>query len=304
MTTGTAYIAIAPNIARKTSNDLTVIAPNLAPAAAQLHQEMLEFSREFGQGQNEIPDLTITAYPQYVHNLRQLESKGNLAPMPQDLPPMRPELVELGMGEPSPYFRVIGFVPLVLAVNRHVSPMITDWSDLCRPDICRRVAVPPKDTPMPDFFAAKMSSDYGDQATEVIANINTNYTPLDINKEIDAGHFAAGVSIPAFSRTYRNDNGTMVWPRSGAWCVGLVACLKRDPHPDAVKFLRHLLSADYQNYLSLTGALIPVRAETPWPDDMPARPPRDTLQWVGWDAVCALGSPVALPNAHSAPEAN
>lgn len=284
--TGSVYLAIAPNIMRKTSSDLAKMAPDIVPYEAQIHQEMLDFATNFGSI-NDIPDLTIGAYPQYVKNALNLADNGKLAIMPDDLPPMRWELEALGMAEPSSYIRVIGFVPFIIAANRHVNPPITDWADLCRDDICHRVAIPPTDTPLPALFSTMMSAAYGELAATVIANVDTRFSPLDINKQIDAGNFAAGVSLPAFSRTYRENNGQLIWPASGAWPVPLVATLRRNPHPQAIDFLRHLLSLDYQTYLSSTGGIVPVIEDAPWPDDMIEQ--QGSLQWPGWQSLIALG---------------
>ena len=286
--TGSLYLAMAPNIMRKTISDLAQLAPELLNLGNPTHAEMLAFSNTYATT-NDIPDLTVCAYPQYVKNVLRAGGEGKLERMPEDLPPMRKELAALGMTEPCPYLRVICFIPFIISVNRHVTPPITDWKDLCREDICRRVAIPPIDTPLPDFFAAMMTATFGDLAKEVIAHADTRFTPLDINKEIDAGNFAAGVSIPAFSRTFRDNNGQMVWPASGAWAVPLSVSLRRNPHPQALEVMRYLLSEEYQSFMSTTGNLIPVIDDVPWPSDMVER--NGHLQWPGWESLLALGDP-------------
>lgn len=288
MQANSVYLAIAPNILRKTTQDLSRVCPGLDLLPPHTHGEMLEFAESFGV-EGSVPALSVCAYPAYLYNLLRYAESGNLAAMPEDLPPMRGELQELGMKEPSPYCKVIGFVPFILAVGKEVSPPVTDWEDLCREDICNNVAVPPEDTPLPDLFDALMSQQFGEKAANVIANKNSQYTPLDINKQIDAGMIRAGLNIPAFSKTYRNGNGMMVWPQSGAWPVPLVAAVRHDASAEVFTFLSYLLSEEYQAYLSNSGNIIPVREQVPWFPEMAQADAR--LQWPGWDALVAQGTP-------------
>ncbi len=287
MTANSVYLAIAPNILRKTVQDLARLDLPLDLIPPQTHQEMLEFAENFGQ--SEVPGISLCAYPQYLYNLLKYQNTGNLAAMPDTLPPMRQELTSIGMAEPSRYFRVIGVVPFLIASANDVEPPIEDWADLCRPDLARAVAVPPHDTPLPALFDAVMSTLYGDKAQDVITNKNTTYTPLDINKRVDAGEFKAGVSIPAFSRNYRNGNGHLVWPKSGAWPVPLIAAIRQDADKGAFEFLHYLLSSEYQRYLAESGLMIPVLAGIPWFKEMEAN--NGKLNWPGWNTFVALGKP-------------
>ncbi len=287
MTRKDVYLAVAPNILRKTGQDLQRRHPDLDMLPPQTHQEMLDFSKEFGTAH--IPGLSIAAYPQFVRNILAHQEDGRFARMPTSLPPMRRELTAIGLAEPSPCMRVITLVPFVIAARSDLDPPITDWRDLCRKDICRHVAVPPHDTPLPDLFDAVMGSTYGAEADTVIQNKNTRYTPLDINKRVDSGEFVAGVSIPAFSRTFRNNGGHMVWPESGAWVVPLVACAHRDASSEIFEFLDYLLSPEYQCYLSKNGYTIPVVQGIPWFPEMEAAGGK--LHWPGWEALAELGKP-------------
>ncbi len=288
MTPDSIYLAIAPNILRKTVQDLSRLNLALDLIPPQTHQEMLDFAKEFGLD-GEVPGLTLCAYPQYVRNLLKYQASGKLAVLPDTLPPMRRELTAQGMAEPSRHFRVIGFVPFVIAAAKNISPPIEDWEDLCRPELCNAIAIPPHDTPLPDLFDVMMTAGYGERAAAAIAGKDTSYTPLDINKRVDEGEFLAGVSIPAFSRTYRKGNGRMVWPRSGAWPVPLVATVRADAVPDSMRFLTYLLSNEYQSYLADSGSIIPVVEGIPWFAEMAENDGR--LQWPGWDALVALGQP-------------
>jgi len=283
------YLAIAPNILRRTVQDLARLNLSLDLVPPQTHQEMLDFSKKYGRGDASVPGLTLCAYPEFVRNLLRLQKTGMLAPLPDSLPPMRHELTSIGMAEPSSYFRVVGVVPFVIAAAMRVSPPIEDWEDLCRPDVCESIAVPPHDTPLPALFDTMMTSLCGERAARAIAAKNTDYTPLDINKHLDAGTFLAGVSIPAFSRNFREGNGRMVWPRSGAWPVPLVACVRQDASPDAMEFLHFLFSNEYQRFLAESGSLIPVVEGIPWFEEMARADGR--LLWPGWDALVSLATP-------------
>ena len=282
------YLAIAPNILRKTVQDLSRMDYGLDLIPPQTHQEMLDFSIAFGRD-GSVPGLTLCAYPQFLHNVMQCRSTGELAVLPDTLPPMRHELTALGMAEPSRHFRTICLVPFVIAASNAVVPPIEDWEDLCRPDIADRVAVPPDDTPMPALFDTMMRALCGQRAQRVIEARDTRFTPLDINKRIDAGEFLAGLNIPAFSRTYREGNGRFVWPRSGAWTVPLVATVRADAPPDAMRFMEYLLSNEYQTYLADTGGLVPVVEGIPWFREMADS--GGTLLWPGWDTLLDMGRP-------------
>ncbi|BDQ35864.1 hypothetical protein SYK_02240 [Pseudodesulfovibrio nedwellii] len=290
MTPNSVYLAIAPNILRKTVQDLSRLDLPLELIPPQTHQEMQDFSKQFGLN-GDIPGVTLCAYPEFIYNLLQHQEQRKLAQLSGSLPPMRKELTTLGMAEPSQYFRVIAFVPFVIAAAKGVTPPIEDWEDLCRPDICNAIAVPPHDTPLPALFDTMMTANYGNKATGAIEGKNTTYTPLDINKHVDAGDFLAGVSIPAFSKTYRDGNGHMVWPKSGAWPVPLIATVRADAPDEAMVLLNYLLSNKYQSYLAETGSLIPVVEGIPWFSEMAENDGR--LQWPGWDALISLGAPQA-----------
>lgn len=279
------YLAVAPNILRKTAQDLGRLFPSLELIPPQTHAEMQEFATRFGQ--DEIPALSVAAYPQFVHNILRLQEQGLFARMPESLPPMRRELTAIGLGEPSPYLRVVTAVPFVIASRADLAPPITDWADLCREDICHHVAVPPHDTPLPDLFDTVMGATCGEAAQTVMENKNTSYTPLDINKHVDAGTFKAGVTIPAFSKTFRNNGGKMVWPKSGAWVVPIVACIHKNAAPEVYNFLDYMLSMEYQCYVSENGYTVPVIQGVPWFAEMQAADGK--LFWPGWDVLSQLG---------------
>ena len=281
------YLALAPNIVRRTTQDIQRLFPDLDLIPPQTHQEMEAFSETYGSG--DIPALSICAYPQFFRGVLEHQDKDVFAPVPDFLPPMRRELTTLGLGEPSPYIRVVAGVPFVIAARKDVDPPITDWKDLCREDVSGRVAVPPDDTPVPRLFDTIMRATYGDEAEGVIAAKDTRFTPLDINKQVDAGQFAAGVSIPDFSRSFRNNGGHMVWPASGAWVVPLIACVRRDAAPRVFDFLNYLLSQEYQQYIAHTGHLVPVVEGVPWFQEMVDG--GAGLIWAGWKALADLGAP-------------
>lgn len=290
MTPDSIYLAIAPNILRKTVQDISRLGLSMDLIPPQTHEEMLDFSCNFGTSRG-IPGLTLCAYPQFIRNVLHPNNACHLLPLPSSLPPMRSELTALGMAEPSRFFRVVGFVPFIIASAKDVSPALTDWDDLCRSDICEHVAVPPLDTPLPELFDTMMTGKFGSKAAEVIMKKDTNFAPLDINKNIDAGVFKAGLSIPAFSRTFRNGNGYLVWPKSGAWPVPLMATIHKDAPSEALDFLNYLLSNDYQNYLSESGGIIPVTENISWFEEMAEN--NGTLDWPGWQTFVAMGTPKA-----------
>ncbi|MBG0775902.1 MAG: ABC transporter substrate-binding protein [Desulfovibrionaceae bacterium] len=279
------YLAVAPNILRKTVGEMERRFPTLNALPPSTHLEMFRNAEAMGRpGGMPVPDLTVTAYPSLADTLL-AGGHGLFEPLPADLPPMRAELRELGMAEPSAFLRVVAVVPVLLIHNLAVDPP-RRWADLCRPPYRDSLAVPPLDTPMPALFDAMMTVLCGEESGRVRAAKDTRFCPLDINKQVDLGNFAAGLSIPAFARTFRNDGAAMVWPEPGAWAVPMFACARRGCSPAALDFLRYLLSEEYQTYLSLTGCLVPVREGVEFFPEM--RAAGGKMLWAGWEKLRRL----------------
>ncbi len=280
-----ACLTLPPNLARKTISDMSAQFPRFKAAPVQTHEEMLSFARNFGK--DAPPALASSAYPSFIRNALRMGEEGLLKNLTElDLPPMREDLADLGLAEPSSFVKVLAVIPFILIQHVDVSPPLQDWSDLCRPDIANSVAVPPEDTPLPEVFDTLMRHFCGDAAETVIAAKNTEFMLLDINKNIDAGNFRAGVNIPPFSRTFRNGGGRMIWPRSGAWAVPLVMTMSADAPTEAEQALSYLFSTEYQTYISQTALLVPVHPQAPMLEDMTT--PETKLFWPGWKALCDL----------------
>lgn len=276
----TVYLAVPPNIARHVRAETERRFPELDPAAPDIHREMYDFAASFGRF--DPPALTVSAYPQLAVNAAKLSGSGYLALPGPELPPLRPELAALGLEPPAPEVRIIGVVPCVLAVRRSRED-IADWADLLAPDLRGRVGTPPPDTPLPYMVAAHMEA-LGGRAVDGLLDTRSN--PLDINKRVDCGDLDAGVLIPAFGRACRNGGARMVWPRSGALAVPLLACLAGDAPAAAHALLAYLLSGEFQSFLSMSGGIVPVRDGVP-----PFRELNDAswkLIWPGWEAVQAV----------------
>lgn len=274
----TVYMAIPPNIARHTRTELERLFPDLDLAAPDIHREMYDFAATFGQG--DLPALAVSAYPQMVVNALALSGTGRLGLPGPGLPLLRLELAALGLAPPVAELVVIAVVPCVLAVNSS-RQSIADWGDLLKPDLRGRVGVPPRDTPLPYLVEAYLS---GLQAGQTVDGLlDTRSTPLDINKRVDSGDLAAGVLIPAFGRAYRGGGASMVWPRSGALAVPLVACLRGDAPSAAHSVLEYLLSFEFQSFLASSGGIVPVRDDVPGFREL--NEASWNLIWPGWAAV-------------------
>lgn len=282
------HLAIPPNIARRVRAELAAQFPGLTVGAPDLHREMFDFARQCGEAPP--PALSVSAYPQLVQNVLRFGASRFATPH-AELPPLRPELESLGIQPPSPKLRVIAVVPCVLACNDVKVPILNDWEDLCGSGFRGILGTPPLDTPLPYVLSAFLEARFGERSQAVLSRLDTDSTPLDINKRVAAGDLDAGVLIPSFGRAFRNGGARVVWPKSGAIAVPLVACIGVDAPEVAHEAMACLLSAEMQTYLSLSGGLVPVRAgvsgfheleEAGW-----------NLAWLGWDALLGVASTMA-----------
>lgn len=274
------HLAIPPNIARHIRSEFAKRFPGLSIGAPDIHMEMYQTAATCGAMQP--PALTVSAYPQLIDNILQYGASSFSIPN-RPLPPLRSELAALGMTPPSPLITIVSVVPCVLTCNNSSAAEVQDWEDLCGDKLKGTFATPPFDTPLPYLFSTFMSHTFGAGSDRMLEGIDTTSTPLDINKRVDAGDLAAGLLIPAFGRSYRKQNARMVWPRSGALAVPLIATLTADAPDEAHEALTYLLLAEVQSYFSLQGGLVPVI------DDVAGFPELEAtgwqLLWPGWEML-------------------
>ena len=282
-----AFIVLPPNVVRKAHSDLEAMLPELRLVSHNTHGELDQyFSHQFGQPEH-THDLTVTAYPSAMAPDKNLETSGVFQPLPDHLPPLRPDLAALGLSEPSPYFRVLGVVPLIFIHHQDLEPAPGSWEDLCDPALHGRVVCPPHDTPMPALSQLFLGQLFGPQGLAAAQAMKAEMYPLDINKAVDQGDYAAGLVIPAFARNFRSGGGVMVWPREGAVAIPILVLLKKNASLEALEALDHLFSPQFQEFLSLSGVLAPALAGVPLPPEL--EPPHQLL-WLGWQAMAELGA--------------
>ncbi len=291
----TAHLSIPPNVARRTRQEIAQRFPEAQVDAPDTHLEMLAFAR--GCGPSAPPDIAVSAYPHLACNLARYSGQGVFAPLSPDLPSLRPELVGLGLRPPVPELRIIALAPVVLAANNGLAPELMDWSDLCGGNLAGGFGCPPLDTPLPYLVRHHLKSLCRQEGGGELPIFDTASPPLEINKRVDAGDLAAGVLIPAFARAFRQDGGRLVWPRSGALAVPLMACLAADAPPEAHALLAYLLSLEYQTYLAQSGALAPTHPQAPGFPELDQAQWR--LLWPGWEALSEVAQDMdaALPAA-------
>ncbi|MFH1060579.1 MAG: ABC transporter substrate-binding protein [Pseudomonadota bacterium] len=291
----TVHLSIPPNVARRTRQEIAQRFPEALVDAPDTHPEMLAFARACGPAAP--PDLAVSAYPHLAVNLARHAGQGVFATPSADLPPLRPELAGLGMQPPVTELRIITVAPVVLAANNALAPGLADWADLCAGGLGGGFGCPPLDTPLPYLVRHHLEGLCRRSGAGALPEIDTASPPLEINKRVDAGDLAAGVLIPAFGRAFRLGGGRLVWPRSGALAVPLMACLAADAPPAAHEMLAYLLSLEFQTYLAQSGALAPTHP------DAPGFPELDQAQWrllwPGWQALAEVASDMdaALPTA-------
>ncbi len=284
------HLAIPPNIARKTADDLRKIFPQLDIRPHQTHAEMDNFfCHEFGKPE-QTADLTLTAYPWALSRLVAMDDPGQVfAPMPQTLPALRSDLAELGLVEINPYYRVVCLVCFVFIVHKNVSPFPLSWADLCQENIRDAVAVPPEDTPAPALYSYFQNKLNGCKGREAALRANKTLLPQEINLAVDAGKFKAGVLLSAFGRIFRHGNARMVWPKEGALVLPLMAFIKKDAPQEALDVLHTLFSPSFQQFLAGNGDFVPVHANVDLSREVAEN--HCHIQWMGWRDYISLKKP-------------
>ncbi len=274
------HLACPPNIARHLRNELTARFPKLSVAPPPTHREMFDHACRCGEEQS--CGLTISAYPQVLHNIIRLGS-SRFADVSAVRPRIRSELDSRGLDPLSPHYVVIALIPCVMACGDSLAADLLDWEDLCAIAYAGRVGVPPNDTPLPYMIKNFFLERFGNRADHLLSRIDTSSPPLDINKRIASGDLIAGVVIPAFGRSFRGGGSRMIWPKSGSLAIPLIACVGSEAPDDARAAVEHLLSPEVQTFFSLSGWLVPMR------DGISGFPELQnsgwTVIWPGWKAM-------------------
>ncbi len=281
------HLAIPPNIARKTTDDLKKQFPRIHVRPHQTHVEMDKFfSHEFGKPEH-TADLTLTAYPWALARLAGMDDPGKVfAPMPETLPKLRSELADFGVSEANPYYRVVCLVCLVPIVHKDVHPFPVSWADLCHENIRDAVAIPPEETPAPALYTYFQTKLNGEMGRKAALQANKTLLPQDINLAVDAGDFKAGVLLSAFGRTFRQKNARMVWPKEGAFVLPLLAFVKKDAPGQAFDILEIIFSHCFQEFLARDGGFIPMRADVDFFGEVAEN--HCHIKWMGWQDYIAM----------------
>ncbi|OPY59382.1 MAG: hypothetical protein A4E57_04725 [Syntrophorhabdaceae bacterium PtaU1.Bin034] len=274
------HLALPPNVARHVRAEFAARFPRLAVGAPDLHREMFDVALHCGD--TPPPALVVSAYPQLIQNVLHF-GPSRFATFREGLPPLRSELADLGLEPPCPELKVVAVIPCLMICNNDAVPEMNDWEDLCDSRFSHFLGTPPPDTPLPYLVAAFLRGRYGARALAPLSRLDTKSIPLDINKRVDTGELGAGVLIPAFGRSFRNKGARMIWPRSGAIAVPLIACMSSDAPEEAHGALAYLLSEEMQAYLALLGGLVPARAGTPGFPELDAAGWK--LIWPGWNGL-------------------
>ncbi|ADK84565.1 hypothetical protein Deba_1197 [Desulfarculus baarsii DSM 2075] len=274
------HLSVPPNIARHLRQEIAARFPGARIDGPPLHAEMHAFAR--GLAREEPPALAISPYPQLAASVLAAAS-GTFVPLARDVAPLAPELDALGLTPPAPELTLISVSPVALIANNRHLPELSDWADLCRPDLPAPLGCPPSDTPLPYLLEIFFSDRFGRAARPLLDTLDTQSNPLDINKRVDSGELAAGVILPALGRTFRLGGGRLVWPRSGALAIPMLACLSAQAPDEAHDIVAYLLSEQCQAFLSISGGLAPSRAGVPAFAELAAC--EWALIWPGWQTL-------------------
>jgi hypothetical protein len=288
------YLALPPNTMRRAREIVSVRFPGADIGAPDSHQEMFDFASGFGE--KAIPALSVSAYPQMVLRAVSLAPDGRLASPDAKLPPLREEFVSLGMTPPVSALRIVSVVPGVLAAAASLSHRLEDWIDLCSPDFPGPVGCPPADTPMPYLVETIFGRLAGEGAQNLLKKLDARSNPIDINKRIASGELSAALIIPAFARTFREGVGRMVWPKSGALAIPVVACLAADAAPVAHAVLAWLLSDEFQRVIVSDGVIAPAVSGIPGFEELEAS--GWNLFWPGWDLFLSVARTMCTVHLH------
>ncbi len=281
------HLAVPPNIARKTIDDLKKKFPGVQVRPHQTHVEMdAFFSQEFGKPE-QTGDLTLTAYPWALERLAAMDDPGKVfATMPEILPPLRPDLAELGITEANPYYRVVCLVCLVAIVHKDVRPFPASWADFCHEDIRDSFAIPPEETPGPALYTWFQTRLNGEMGRKAALKANKTLLPQDINLGVDNGDFKAGMLLSAFGRTFRHKNARMVWPKEGAFVLPLLAFVKKNAPQEVQDILEMMFSHSFQEFLARDGGFIPVRDDVDFFGEVAEH--HCHIQWMGWKEYISM----------------
>jgi ABC-type Fe3+ transport system substrate-binding protein len=278
------HMALPPNIARQVISEIQAQFPNASIHPPQTHDEMDDFFKnQFGCPQR-TADLTLTVYPSAL--TRASASKDRFASMPGDLPKMRGELRRVGLKEPSPFFRVVAVVTMIIIHHKNLTPPISGWADLCREDIAASVITPPPNTPAPTLYAHYLEKLCGVAGRRAATRVRSELLPQDINKTVDEGLYKAGMVFPAFARTFRLGNTLSVWPKEGAIAVPLMAFLKNGASETAVGVLKEVFGKRIQTILAENGHFCAIREDVALFPEMVAHDSK--LVWTGWEDYIEL----------------
>ncbi len=275
------HLAVPPNIARKTIDDLKKKFHRVHIRPHQTHVEMdAFFANEFGKPE-QTADLTLTAYPSALTKLYAMKDPEQVfAPMPSTLPPLRSDLANLGLTATSPYYRMVCLVCLVPIIHKDIHPVPTSWTDLCHENIRDAVAIPPEETPVPPLYTYFQTRLNGDKGREAALRANKILLPQDINLAVDAGDFKAGILLSPFGRTFRHKNARMIWPKEGAFVLPLLAFIKKNTPQEALDVLEVIFSHSFQEFLARDGGFIPMRADVDLFGEIAKN--HCHIQWMGW----------------------
>ena len=286
------HLAVPPNIARTLIQDLSRLFPEAEIIPPMTHDEMDHFfTHEFGH-EEASAHLTLTAYPQALQRALSPEHTHLFAPMPQSLPPMREELIQIGLKESHPLFRCVCVVPMMILISNQLESSVSGWADLVATTQGDKVVIPPHNTPAPNLFRLYMAELCGETGVQFADSVHATLLPQDINKSIDEGTYLAGMAFPAFARTSRGGNTQAIWPKEGAVAIPLMALIRKDAPKEAQNILNALFSHDIQNRLAREGLFVSVRDDVPLIDEMIEN--QNTLAWCGWNRHITACTPSAM----------
>jgi len=277
-------VGLPPNVSRKTSADLSAMFPGIDVMPPRTHQEDHDYMHGLFCRRDipfdDYPEIIISPDPEIHGSLEWISESGYFEKFtggPQNLSTFISSYID---PVPCEYIRIIGIIPVIIIYNRNCGVEIKSWTDLYRIAQNGRIITPPEDTPLPPIYRHYMNLLLGEKAELVFEKTDHLLYPLDINKAVDEGEYDAGVLIPAFSRNSRLGNVLSCYPEEGAIALPIAILKRRGATVNCDGIIDHLLSHEYQEYLSVFGDMIPALPEVPLPGNMPED---IRLIWGGWD---------------------
>jgi putative spermidine/putrescine transport system substrate-binding protein len=215
-----------------------------------------------------------------------------------------------GLADPEGRFSVIGVVPAVFMVNRHLlgdRPVPRTWQDILTPEYENSLALPIGDFDLFDALLLGVHRNFGNAGVEQLArNMSQQMHPAQMVAGARTGQAQQGKAQPGtegsaaagpvitvmpyfFTRTITEDSPLIpVWPEDGALAAPILL-ISRTDRPEIAPLVEEISGLPMSRVMSRLGLFPSTHPEN---DDFDAE--EHPLQWPGWDLLLSPELPQLL----------